>query len=258
MNGEGRMDKMPCLPVKITDKKWADSLQDGQVFMRSLYDYGIWSVTEQTQNKEEMKSGIQGDIGEGIVRRVDPKIGDNYFNRFSPQLRNLMKSCYYIDYNQFQYEKVFCMYGLTYLTDKNCYEKPDDRLKEFGNTAVVIFNPNEFLRRVMNGLYNQFGDSINFKLDEMHYYPPSYYGALDEFCKSEAYAWQNELRMRVAILDPNEYIIDEKGRKLYCLIKNTDSIIVDIGDIRDISVQISVEDLIDLKLPSQALYRAID
>lgn len=41
------MDKMPCIPIKITDKKWADSLQNGSLFMRSLYDYGSWSAIEQ-------------------------------------------------------------------------------------------------------------------------------------------------------------------------------------------------------------------
>ena len=76
------MDKMPCLPVKITDKRWADSLQDGSVFMRSLYDYGSWSVVKRSQaGDQQMKSGVQGDVGEGIVRRVDPKVGDEFFNQ---------------------------------------------------------------------------------------------------------------------------------------------------------------------------------
>ena len=246
------MEKMPCLPVKITDKIWADSLQDGKLFMRSLYAYGSWSVVQQTQDREQMKSGVQGDVGEGIVCRIDPTIRDDYFNAFSPQFRKHMKSCYYIDHNQVQYAKVFCMYGLTYLTDKKCYEKPDQRLKEFGDTAVVILNPNEFLNRVLKGLNEQYGDNINFRLDEIHYYPPSYYGFLDEFCKSEAYAWQNEIRMRVAILDPDDYVMDDEGRKFKRLVQNTDSIIVNIGDIRDISVQIPINNLIDLELPPQA------
>lgn len=42
-----------------------------------------------------------------------------------------------------------------------------------------------------------------------------------------------------------------EGRKRKQLIQNTDSIILNIGDIRDISVQIPIEDLIQLKLPEQ-------
>lgn len=105
-----------------------------------------------------MKSGIQGDVGEGIIRRVDPKIGDEFFNRFDPEVRAVMKDCCYIEQNMFQYYKVFCMYGLTYLIHDQAYEKPDERLREFGDTAVIIINPNEFLNRVIRGLGRQYGD----------------------------------------------------------------------------------------------------
>lgn len=234
------MDKMPCIPVKITDKQWADSLQDGSVFMRSLHHYGSWSIVERTQSgDQQMKSGVQGDVGEGIVRRVDPKIGDEYFNRFDPKVRALMQDCFYIDENIFQYCKVFCMYGLTYMIPEKRYQKPDERIREFGDTAVIILNPNEFLKRVLQALSRQYEDNFDFRLDEIHYYPPDYYGLLDEFCKSVSFAWQNEMRMRVALLNP-------ESKKL---IQNTDNITVNIGDIRDISVQIPVEDLIQLKLP---------
>ena len=246
------MDKMPCLPVKITDKRWADSLQDGSVFMRSLYDYGSWSVVKRSQaGDQQMKSGVQGDVGEGIVRRVDPKVGDEFFNRFDPEIRAVMKDCFYIEDNIYQYCKVFCMYGLTYMIPEQCYQKPDERLREFGDTAVVILNPNEFLNRILQGLNRQYEDNFNFRLDEVHYYPPDYYGPLDEFCKSASFAWQNEMRMRVALLNPESYIIDEQGRKRKELMQNRDSITVNIGDIRDISVQIPIEDLIQLKLPEQ-------
>ena len=243
-------EKMPCLPVKITDKKWADSLQSGSLFMRSLYDYGSWSAIERAwSGDQQMKSGVQGDVGEGIVRRVDPKIGDDFFNRFEPQLRAVMEDCFYIEQRVFQYCKVFCMYGLTYLIPEQRYEKPDERLREFGDTAVIFLNPNEFLNRVLRGLGRQYGDNVNFRLDVIHYYPSDYYGPLDEFCKSASYAWQNEMRIRVALLNPENFIVDAEGRKRKQIIQNTDSIIVNIGDIRDISIQIPVEDLIALKLP---------
>ena len=31
------------IPVKITDKKWADRFVQGEVFMRALADFGVWS-----------------------------------------------------------------------------------------------------------------------------------------------------------------------------------------------------------------------
>ena len=112
-------------------------------------------------------------------------------------------------------------------------------------------NPNEFLNRILQGLNRQYEDNFNFRLDEIHYYPPDYYGPLDEFCKSASFSWQSEMRMRVALLNPESYIIDEQGRKRKELMQNRDSITVNIGDIRDISVQIPIEDLIQLKLPEQ-------
>lgn len=244
------MDKLPCIPVKITDKKWADKLQDGSVFMRSLYDYGSWSAVERARsNNDIMKSGIQGDVSEGVVRRVDPNVGDDFFNRLDPAIRTAMKDCMYIDTISYQYYKVFCMYGLTYLPEKSVYEKPDERLKEFGDTAVIILQPNEFLNRVLRAIYNQYGDNVNFRIDDVHYYPNDYYGSLDEFCKRLSYAWQNEIRMRIALLDKGNVIFDENGLPRKRLIQNTKSIVLEIGDIRDISQQISTKDLIALNLP---------
>lgn len=244
------MDKQPCLPVKITAKKWADKLQDGSVFMRSLHDFGSWSaIKRHNSGNGQMKDGVQGDIGEGIVRRVDPKVGDEFFNSFDPELRSVMKDMFYIEENIFQFCKIYCMYGLTYLIDERRFEQPDERLREFGDSAVIIYDPNEFLNRVLHALYNKYGDNCNFKLDEVHYYPPDYYGELDEFCKHVSYAWQNEMRMRVALLDENETITDADGRVRKHLIQDISPITLDIGSIRDISVQISVDDLISLRLP---------
>ena len=244
------MDKMPCIPVKITDKKWADKLQDGSIFMRALHEYGSWSAIERAQtNADIMKSGVQGDAGEGIVRRVDPKIGDDFFNLFDPEVRAAMKDCMYIDNDHYQYYKVFCMYGLTYLLDEAKYEKPDERLEEFGDTAVVILYPDEFLKRVIKALHEKYGDNVSFRLDEVHYYPDDYYGFLDEFCKRASFAWQNEMRMRIALLDENNVIVGEDGLPRKRLVQDINPINLEIGDIRDISIQIPVHDLIMLNLP---------
>lgn len=246
------MEKMPCLPVKITEKIWADKLQDGSVFMRSLYEYGSWSAIRRSQTDgATMKDGVQADISEGIVRRVDPKVGDTFFNSFDPEIKAAMKDCMYIDEERYQYFKIYCMYGLTYLIDEHRYEPPDSRIKEFGDTTVILLNPNEFMNRLVKGLVRQFGDNINLRLDEVHYYPPSYYGDLDEFCKSLSYAWQNELRIRVALLDESNTIMGEDGLLRKALVQTIDPITVDIGDIRDISVQISTQELIELKLPAE-------
>lgn len=240
---------MPSVPIKITDKIWADKLQDGSFFMRSLYDYGMWGHIERVKNNDKkMKDQIQDDIGEGIVRTVDPRIGDVFFNNLPSAFSGHIMNCSYIA-ESYQYLKVFCMYGLTYLLDKKEYQRPDPRLKEFGDTAVILYQPNAFLARVLNGLKYKYGEYFNFKLDQIYYYPSNYYGELNEFCKHEMYAWQNEWRIRVALLNPKTSMIDETGRTMIQLIKSVDSVNLDIGDIRDISIQIPIDDLINLKLP---------
>lgn len=244
------MDKAPCLPVKITDKKWADAMQRGSIFMRSLYDYGSWSAIQRAQKANQtIKNGVQGDVSEGVVRRIDPKIGDDFFNSLDPELRAAMKDCMYIDEDRFQYFKVYCMYGLTYLLNEGRYDSPDGRIKEFGDTAVIILQPNEFLRRLLLGLLMRFGEDFDLRLDEVHYYPPDYFGDLDEFCKPRSFAWQNEMRIRVALFDGNRTFTSGDGQIHKTLIRSTAPLTVEIGDLSDITVQIPVQDLIDLKLP---------
>ena len=135
------------------------------------------------------------------------------------------------------------------MPDKAEYEKPDERLREFGDTAVIILHPNEFLRRVLDALQLQYRDNINFRIDEVHYYPDDYYGNLDEFCKRASFSWQNELRIRIALLDGNQVLIGEDGPLRKMLIRDREPITLEIGDIRDITVQIPVDDLIALRLP---------
>ena len=73
------MDKQPCLPVKITAKKWADKLQDGSVFMRSLHDFGSWSaIKRHNSSNGQMKDGVQGDIQQPVI---DVGVGEPLLHR---------------------------------------------------------------------------------------------------------------------------------------------------------------------------------
>ena len=35
------------IPVKVTDGIWADKLLAGEVFMRPLYEFGMWSALDK-------------------------------------------------------------------------------------------------------------------------------------------------------------------------------------------------------------------
>lgn len=244
-------DKRIFLPVKIMDKQWTDKLLNGSVFMRSLHDFGSWNLdarVQQTMN--EIDNDFRGDIGEGIIRNIDPKLGDDFFNSLVPQFRSAILNAYYIDQDLFQYYKVYCMYCLTYNLDRREFEKPDKRLQEFGDTAILIHNPSAFLNRILKSLLNRFGDNINFDFREVYYYDLSKdFGSFDMFCKTESYRWQNEIRMSVGLLDENQTKRDEKGHIYKALMQNIDPLILEIGSIRDIAMEISIRDFLALDFP---------
>jgi hypothetical protein len=244
-------DVSAFLPVKVTDRQWAEALLDGSVYMRSLFEYGAWNnVAKASGNAEEMNNVFRGDIHEGTIRNVDPKAGDDFYNTLPPELRSLITNAWYIDVDLFPYLKVYCLYRLTYNISQKQFERPDERLKDFGDTAVIIHNPDEFLDRVLRRLYERYGDSFNFKMREVSYFDISRdYGDFDVFWKTTFYEWQKELRIAVGLLDGSKSIIDGNGRLLKPLIQDVSALTLDVGSIRDIAIPISTDDLINLMFP---------
>ncbi len=52
------------IPVKITDKKWADKLVNGEVYMRALHEFGSWgNVTEKDTPIERAALAPQCKLG---------------------------------------------------------------------------------------------------------------------------------------------------------------------------------------------------
>ena len=253
---EETQDVKVFLPVKILDKQWADKLLDGSLYMRSLYEFGKWNLDEKSKNKaKEMDNTFRGDINEGIVKVIDPKIGDPFFNSIlPPEARKFIPSMWYIDEGFYKYLKIYSMYSLTYNKNQKQFEQPDEMLKDFGDTAVIIYYPDEFVRRIDKGLYDRFGDNIDFKIRQVFYYDLfKDFGDFDVFWKVKTYEWQKEVRITVGLLDGSETRIDEHGRQLKALIKSIEPLTLEIGSIEDISVTIPTEDLINLKLPAEII-----
>ena len=44
------------LPVKVTDRQWAEVLLDGSVYMRSLFDFGAWNTTAKASGNAEKRN----------------------------------------------------------------------------------------------------------------------------------------------------------------------------------------------------------
>ena len=231
--------------VKISPKRWSDTLLDGCVFMRSLHNFGVWTLTNPSNTDiSGLKQGIQADVGEGVIFRVDPKKGDDYFNRFSPAVRSMMQDCMYIDEEYIKYLKGYCMYTLDYIAESNSFVKPDPRLKEFGDSAVIIKDEDVFIKRLVEKLGELYNNNFVVKAKRIDYYSPNYVGPLNEFANRESYRWQNEFRICLGI-----YM--EESNKMRSLVRDITPITVDIGNIRDIAVQIPIDDLLSLKLPKE-------
>ncbi len=231
----------PYYLVKFTDKKWADKLMDGAVFMRAIACFGdISRRSSDSQNK------FRGDVLEGI----------NY--SFSNQFG-------LIDVLTYR-EKIYCLYALEFDKETESLIKPDQRILEFGDTAVIIYNTHEFLRRVCYAMLDRFGNDfwtafqrveydVNFSVEQPY----------DEFCKSSSYAYQNEFRivLDLAMGKFSPEILKDVTDFARLTFPGTieedtnpdslsDSLILDIGDIRDVSISVPSSELLkdDFKFPA--------
>jgi len=240
------------LPVKVLDKQWADKLMSGSIFMRSLYEFGIWNLgTKIKDQAKEIDNSFRGDISEGLVENINPQIGDPFYNSFPPYIKPYIYTMTYIDEGTYKYFKIYSMYCLTYNISLKQFEQPDKRLRDFGDTAVIISNQKEFYCRILRELNKKFGNNIYLKIDNVNYYNLfKDFGDFNIYFKEKKYEWQKEVRIAVALLNGNEIKIDENGRQFKAVIKDTNRLILEIGNIEDIAVTISTEDLINLKLPA--------
>ena len=104
----------------------------------------------------------------------------------------------------------------------------DEKIKNFGDTALIIFNPKEFMSRLTNCLYTKFN---NFKYHQVTYLKIEEQNYLYSiFCKPHHYEYQNEGRIFINKIESEEYI-------------NTE-----IGNLSDIAIKLPIDKLNDIEL----------
>jgi hypothetical protein len=259
------IDNCPYVLVKVIptckedgkkEDKYVNDFLDGKLFMKTLDQF---SDLEKRDSSSD--NNFRGDILEGFSESFG--IGYNPHLYKSDKDGNIEKDGMLgsIDALKLR-EKVFCLTAIEYDEKHHSFIKPDSRMKEFGEYAVIITDVEEFLRRV----------SIKFKdlckKNDANYwmaYNRVKYGIdlsqlfqYNEFRKSESYLWQKEFRI---IIDFSEgrfssEILDNvtdfvkftfRGK----IEKDTDSlslanqIYFEIGDIRDICVCLTSEELVN-------------
>ena len=131
------------LPIKVMDKKWADELMQGHVFMRPVEEFQKAALSD----KKELNNNFRGDVGEGILRNLAPEDRDPFYDGFPDEAKKAMIQRWYLDVGE-RKTRIFSMARLEYDSEKKAYKAIDDRFFQFGDTAVVITNPAEFYRRL--------------------------------------------------------------------------------------------------------------
>lgn len=219
--------------VKYLDEKYASHVQDGDIFFRCIEDYTNsknWGDRAKERFTPDYHSGINYSNGEGLG---------------------------FIDVLTLRH-KIYCMSLLEYDDNKESFITPDKRMRMFGDVAVVIYDPEEFMRRVIYALIDRYNYCFWMSFQKVRYdVDLNVKQPYDPFCKNGIYSYQKEFRIAVdlalgkfhpsvlqnitdfALLTfPGKIEIDDMPDSL------SDTMILNIGDIRDICICVSTESMV--------------
>lgn len=245
----------PYYLVKVLDRKWAEKLMDGEIFMRAIACFGDLSRRSKDSNNQ-----FRGDSLEGFCfsfeNHHNPYVHSEDLNgnisEFVPNQVGL------IDVLKYR-EKIFCLYALEYDENRCQFIKPDPRISDFGDTAVIIHNPQQFLYRICNAMIQRFGNDFWTSFMRVDYNVEfSSSQPYDEFCKSLSYSWQKEFRIALDLaqgkFDPDTLKdVTDFARLTFPgkIVEDTnpdsiaDSITLNIGNIRDICTSIPISEFVE-------------
>lgn len=227
------------VPVRILDKKWALKFVNGEIFMRSLADFGSWKRFDNIGN-EKIVNNYRGDLCEGAFKTIAKPEDDGFLKHLPDSMQEHFISGKLIDYGEIMYFNVLCMYCQHYYPLVNKFETPSKRLKEFGDTAVIVTDMNAFFDRLFEQIEwkKRYASLVN----TVEYYKDNATKDLNPmFNKLFGYSWQNELRIAVGRLDINHKLKNGK----YPLIRSYAPLKLKIGRLSDITRLVPIEDFIN-------------
>lgn len=233
------------LPIKVLDKEYADKLMQGEIFMRPLGEFGSWRISENSNlGGEVLNNDFRGDIGEGIVRNLAPDEDHPVFDGFPQELQKAMVCRYFIDDAEKE-TRLFCMAKLEYDVEKQCYRNIDERFSEFGDTAVIILDPEAFYQRICACYQRMFTNNFIVEVGEIEYKSIFCdYGEWGLYVKDKKYEWQQEVRI-AARLRPDIQVLENRQK--------ASPVKAQIGDLSGIAIEVPLKDLLDGIWPSQIM-----
>lgn len=231
------------------------NLYNGVVYINPLVSFGVgklWSEEKCMHNK------YRDDLNEGMSTNIDVN-NPNFANRVVTFFQDIagiprdVNAIGEID-SRFLYENIFCLTALHYDYDKKELLKPDEELARFEDgdktrgMAIVIYDVQEFLRRIMEALSDSLGSPYWVAYGLVDYDFDKYSnGETDEFTKERSFSYQQEFRIAIKILEDKYKIRKKTSRITYN--PDTGTLSLDVGSLRDIAFVLSVEDYINLRFP---------
>lgn len=188
--------EVPYYLVKVTGKIWAEKFLDGEVFMRTVASFCNEGFINQYRG--DIMEGFSHSFGDGhnpygysIDSNGIHEIGEGFI--IQDGVMDML----------LQREKIFCLYCLDYDEKRRRFISPDPRLRDFGDTVVVILDPQEFLHRVMKAIDERFNDisywvsykRVSYDVDV------SVNKIYSEFHKTPEYSYQREFRIAVDLTE---------------------------------------------------------
>lgn len=241
------------VPARVMDKQWAELFVKGQMFMRSLTEFGAWEAGKRHDNPE-LDNSFRGDLREGSIKNIANPEDDRLFSAFPEQLKQVIKSGAMVDVGDIQYFNILCLCCIDYLPEFNEFVPPSCQMKKFGDTAVIIKDMNEFLCRFWKGIAKSF-PSVCLLMDRIEYYHLEETRSLNPlFNKPNSYQAQKEFRIAIGRLDVSKPNVNGK----YELFQSTEPLKFEIGDISDITQKMSVDDFCALNSMEPAILPMID
>ena len=240
------MAEKKFIPVKVTDREWAEKLLDGEVFMRPLYEFGAWNLKKEDK---QLNNSFRGDLCEGMSGIFGEGEECPIYDSFDENVKKYIKQIWYIDDTDIKYFKIFSLYCMEYDPSTNFFLKPNPKMCEFGDTAVIIADYNEFIERFGKALFKKY-DSVVSMMDRVKFYNFRETRETNPlFEKHEKYSYQNELRMAFCELRENKFAMGINSDTSKEIVEDLTPVKLQIGNIRDIAYAIPIENFLKLLIP---------
>lgn len=226
--------KIPPLLVKVGKERYLRKLQDnGEIYFGTFSGYRAQEREELAQLRDILSKGgaidptetdsYRGDSLEGLEQRYSgaltiAAIGDER------KLLNITIPGAKLNIFQNRYSHLYCLYALPSII--NSEFKIDHKMLKFGEKALVITKPTDFIKRICTALKS------NLDIDFVKYYDPKDESkeSFSVFEKQSTFAYQNEFRIAANLKDD----------KPIC-----------IGDIKEISRLLDASELMNFKYKVQ-------